>query len=229
MKVTLTEKHDTAPGVVTFILQPEEPVKFEAGQYMHYVLEHENADDRGTERWFTIAAAPYEGHLQITTRINAERSSSFKTAMNSLPIGAQWEADGPEGDFTIENPEEHHILISGGIGITPYHSQLKQLDHDGKPIKATLLYGNRTADFVFKNEIDDWAAKRTEFKAVYVQDPQQIDESVLKENVEHLDKHTFYVSGPEPMVNAMAETLKGIGVPEDHIKLDDFPGYGMHD
>jgi ferredoxin-NADP reductase len=229
MKVTLTEKHDAVPGVVTFILQPEQPVTWEAGQYMHYVMDFPDPDDRGVERWFTIASAPYEGHLQITTRINAERSSTFKTTLNRLPTGSQWEADGPEGDFTVEDADQHHIFISGGIGITPFHSILKQLDHNGKPLKATLLYANRTPDFVFKNELDAWEAKHEEFSVVYIQDPQRIDEQVIRDNVEHLDKHTFYVSGPEPMVMAMAETLKGMSISEKHIKLDDFPGYDIHD
>jgi ferredoxin-NADP reductase len=35
----------------------------------------------------------------------------------------------------------------------------------------------------------------------------------------------FYVSGPEPMVNGISDKLKGMGVPENHIKGDWFPGY----
>jgi ferredoxin-NADP reductase len=36
---------------------------------------------------------------------------------------------------------------------------------------------------------------------------------------------TFYVSGPEPMVESMDEILKKIGVPEERITNDFFPGY----
>ncbi|MGH7203750.1 MAG: hypothetical protein ACREHC_04885 [Candidatus Levyibacteriota bacterium] len=38
-------------------------------------------------------------------------------------------------------------------------------------------------------------------------------------------KPLFYISGPEPMVDALGETLKKMSIPEDHLKQDWFPGY----
>jgi ferredoxin-NADP reductase len=43
--------------------------------------------------------------------------------------------------------------------------------------------------------------------------------------VPDIQKPMLYVSGPEPMVESMDETLKKIGVPEERIKNDFFPGY----
>jgi ferredoxin-NADP reductase len=34
-----------------------------------------------------------------------------------------------------------------------------------------------------------------------------------------------YISGPEPMVDAMKESLLGIKIQDDHIHQDWFPGY----
>ena len=34
-----------------------------------------------------------------------------------------------------------------------------------------------------------------------------------------------YVSGPEPMVKSLAELITGLGISEDNLKTDDFPGY----
>src|SRR5581483_5268445 len=133
MNIKLVSKRQEVEGVETFILEPSEPVDWQPGQYMHYVFEHPNADDRGCERWFTIASAPFEKHLQITTRIDGDPESSFKQALNKLEIGQGFAADGPKGSFTLKQGDFKHILIAGGIGITPYRSQLAQLAHDDQP------------------------------------------------------------------------------------------------
>jgi ferredoxin-NADP reductase len=44
------------------------------------------------------------------------------------------------GDFTLDNPEKNYVFIAGGIGVTPFRSILKQLDHDQKPINVTILF-----------------------------------------------------------------------------------------
>ena len=84
MKLDLVSKKLELPGVTSFIFKPAEPVAFggkiswKAGQFFHYVLHHEPTDDRGSDRWFTISSAPSEGFIMITTRIAAEKGSTFK-------------------------------------------------------------------------------------------------------------------------------------------------------
>lgn len=210
--------------MTTFSFAFDEDFTWQAGQYLHYVLPHEDADDRGEERWFTISSAPHEKEIRITTRF-AEKSSSFKKALFALPLGATLEADGLEGDFVVEDPAQEFIFIAGGIGITPFRSILLDLDHRGLPIKGKLLYTNRDTDIVFKKELDELVAKHPDFKVEYVIDPQRIDEAYIQNAVPDLKAPLFYVSGPAPMVFALSDALKVMGVPEAHIKLDDFPGY----
>lgn len=224
MKLKLVERRDEASDVTTFIFQPESPLEWQAGQYLHYTLPHDNADDRGIERWFTIAAAPFEGHVQITTRFNSQRSSTFKAALKALQVGDEIEADGPEGDFTVEDPNRHYVFIAGGIGITPFRAILNDLDHHGADIDVTLLYGNSSQDVTFRHELDALATKHPKFKIDYIFMPQQIDETVIKA-LPDFASQIYYVSGPEPMVKAIATMLEGLNVPKTQIKLDDFPGY----
>ena len=68
MKLKLTARKREVPGVESFIFKPAEPIVWQAGQYLHYVLNHAPTDDRGSDRWFTIASAPYERHVMVTTR-----------------------------------------------------------------------------------------------------------------------------------------------------------------
>jgi ferredoxin-NADP reductase len=224
MKLTLASKKSETPNVTTFEWEPEASLAWKAGQYLHYALPHEPADDRGAERWFTISSAPFEGRPHITTR-HAEKSSSFKAALFALEPGAQIEADGPEGDFTLGDGERDFVFIAGGIGITPFRSILAELAHRGEPIQGTLLYANRDAQFVFKDELDAIAAHNPGFDLRYFGENQPVDEALVRANVPDLAGRTFYVSGPQPMVEALAKTLSAMGVPAERQKHDDFPGY----
>ena len=74
--------------------------------------------------------------------------------------------------------------------------------------------------FKTKNKIH----KTTNIKSLEFS-PEHIDEEHVKKFVSDLQKPIFYVSGPEPMVESMGEMLNKIGIPENHIKQDFFPGY----
>jgi ferredoxin-NADP reductase len=78
MKLRLIQKHQELHDVCSFVFEPEEPITWEAGQYMHYNFPHPDTDDRGVERWFTISTAPFEKNIRITTRLALEKGSSFK-------------------------------------------------------------------------------------------------------------------------------------------------------
>ncbi len=221
MLFTLREKRHEIANVWSFLLDPPEPFWWNAGQYLHYELPHENEDDEGHERWFTIASAPYEGYVQVTTRIT---ESSFKKALAGLKPGDNVTAYGLEGDFVWPHAETSAVFVAAGIGITPYHSMLKQRLHSGEPTPVTLVYGNRTKEIVFKEELDRWSVEHPELQVFYKVGVRITAEN-LKEIIPDIADRLVYLSGPEPMVTDLAGQLAGIGLPEKRIKLDEFPGY----
>lgn len=225
MKLKLIDKFNVTSYVITFVWQPESPLTWQAGQYLHYTLPHDSPDDRGIKRWFTIAAPPYEEHPRITTRMAAENGSTFKATLRALEIGDTIEATGPEGDFTVESTDRPIVYIAGGIGVTPYRAILLQLDHDGASIQGRLLYANRNDEYVFREELDAIAAKHEGFEVSYFTDPQHIELEDIQKAASELTSPLYYISGPKPMVEAYKDKLVMAGIPEADIKLDDFPGY----
>jgi ferredoxin-NADP reductase len=225
MTLELKAKKPEANNVYTFVFESEKPVKWQAGQYMHYVLPHINEDNRGHQRWFTISAPPFEKHIQITTRFNPDRSSSFKQALLGMEVGRKIESDdGPKGTFIIDPKASRHIFIAGGIGITPFHSILMQLDHDNQMPKIELFYANSDTDLVFDEELSRLEQKHPDFRIHKFIGDRRIQESDLKHYVDEPGA-IFYLSGPKPMVEAYEHMLKKMDVAEDRIKLDYFPGY----
>lgn len=227
MKLRLILRKAETDDIESFIFEPEAALKWQAGQFLHYTLPHHDSDDRGTERWFTISTAPYEEHIMLTTRFTNPDGSSFKKALTRLKIGDYVEGDTPEGDFVYGAADLRHILIAGGIGVTPYRSMLLQQDHNNQPINAVLLYANRDDQFVFDAELEAISDHQPDFEIVKYADGQFIS----KEDLSHysgLDKALFYISGPKKMVDSYQDLLSQLGVPAEQIKLDFFPGYGAY-
>lgn len=211
-------------GVESFIFKPEKKLNWQPGQYLHYVLEHNSADDRGIDRWFTISTAPFEQNIGLTTRFATEKSSSFKEALKTMAIGDSIRAYDPEGDFLLDSKFDKHILIAGGIGVTPYRSMLMQIDHEAKPINSILMYANHDNSFVFNQEFQELQTKHSNFEIQTFIGEKRILADDLQKYVQD-NSSDFYVSGPRKMVVEYTELLIALKTTKDRIKTDYFPGY----
>jgi ferredoxin-NADP reductase len=223
MVLTLVSKEHLIDNIWAFRLQASEPLAWTAGQFVRVELPHDNADGEGTKRWFTNSAAPYEGILQITTRIT---DSTFKQALAKLEPGstALQLLDPPSGDFIWQETALPIVFIAGGIGITPFYSILKQRVHDGQTLDITLIYASRTADVPFRTEFDQWAAANPGFTVAYLPGVPLKAEQLIQ-SYPALRTSLVYISGPEPIVEDLGDDLIAHGVPQANIKQDFFPNY----
>lgn len=229
MKLIFQEKSKVEDDAITFIFKPETKFTWRAGQYLFYTLPTKNPDNRGVTRYFTISSAPSEGHVAITTRI-FDKPSTFKKSLLKLKPGDEIEASGPDGKFTVDDPKRNMIFISGGIGITPFRSILKEADINGQKLNVTLLYGNRNEDAVFKSELESFKINNPNLKIEYFISPDHIEESAIRSIVNSkssIVNPLFYISGPAPLVRSIRDIVKSEGISMDNIKLDSFPGYDL--
>lgn len=222
MILQLIEKEHLVDNVWAFRFKPSEPLHYTAGQYIRVELPHDNPDQEGTKRWFTNSAAPYEGIMQISTRVT---NSTFKQALSKLNVGDELHLiEQPAGDFVWQDSDLPKVFVAGGIGVTPFHSILKQRAHDGQPLDVTLVYGGRTPDLPFKDELEQWMQADPRFKVLYVVGAPLTAEK-LAEVTPGISSSLVYVSGPESMVDALGKDLVQHSLPEGQLKKDDFPNY----
>lgn len=221
--LTLIRQDQWAPGITGFWFSKPAQLTFQAGQFLQWTLPHNKPDNRGIRRWFTISASPSETELLITTKFS-EKSSTFKQALQKVQPGDRLTATGLEGDFVLPiDVDRPLVFLAGGIGITPFRSMIKFLVDTKEARPITLLYAAKTPDeFVFKDLLAA-AEKTIGLKVRYITGP--LDEHAIRASVTDLTRPFFYVSGPEPMVEALGMVLKKAGVPEAHLKQDFFPGY----
>ncbi len=222
MVLKLIEKEHLVDNVWAFRFQPSEPLVWTAGQFVQVELPHDSPDAEGTKRWFTNSAAPFEGIMQITTRVT---ESTFKQALSKLEASDELQLIArPDGDFVWDDSGFPLVFVAGGIGITPFRSILKQRAYDKLPLNVTLIYSSRTTDVPFKDELAEWTASDNQLKVEYVVG-ERLNAEKLASLLPNLNGSLVYLSGPEPMVEALGDELKANGLPATQLKQDFFPNY----
>jgi len=156
--------------------------------------------------------------------------SSFKSALRSLAHGALLEAEGPFGDFVLDDDRRPVVLIAGGIGITPFRSMLAELAKRGQPRDVTLLYSNASADFPFRAFLDSQTAARVVYTVTrpspaWDGPTGRIDVTFIAQHAPHAATADVYVCGPSAMVDGMHTLLRAGGLEPARIHAEGFPGY----
>lgn len=218
MNLRLLAVRNEAGNVRTFVFETG-GLEWIPGQSQGYVLPAAGDTAEENERWFTIASAPSEGEIHISTRVS---DSKFKRALAAMRLGEEIQAHDLDGDFTWEDePSEPVVLVAGGIGITPFRSILLQRHLDGKKLGATLLYFNRDEDIPFLAELRNLGDRHPEFRLIVVTG-QPISAEAITSLAPQATREIVYVSGPEPMVESVGSALRERGI---RVKQDWFPGY----
>ena len=223
----LEETRTLTPETRELTFRSRRPVAFRPGQYAELTVPHAKADGRGSRRSFSISSPPdADGRLSIALRV-PEESSTFKKALLALEPGETVHATGIGGDFLWPaDPSTPLLLVAGGIGITPFLSQLR---HDGGR-DVVLVYGVPSADEVpFVDELADVRVvlvgpERPDHLPdawTFVEAP-YLSPELIASAVPDLARRRAYVSGPPAMVNAVR---RGLAKRCAGVKTDYFTGY----
>jgi ferredoxin-NADP reductase/Na+-translocating ferredoxin:NAD+ oxidoreductase RnfD subunit len=232
----LRRKIKMAPDIIDFVFKPSQKLSFVPGQYMEFTLAHPHADSRGNRRYFTLASSPTENEMHVGVRFY-EKSSSFKRAMYGIQGRSRIIAAQIAGDFTLPpDSRQKLVFIAGGIGITPFRSMLKYLIDTQERRDIVLFYINKRAEEIVYKDVLSMAQARLGIKTFYTltgstTGPRnwpgfvgRLDEQMILRAVPDYEERTFYISGPPEMVKGTEQVLKHMGVRNEQVKKDFFPG-----
>ncbi|HLZ14984.1 MAG TPA: hypothetical protein VKQ34_03245 [Candidatus Saccharimonadales bacterium] len=223
LRLRLLEKHQLSANVYDFVFTPSvRSFHFEPGQYMEWTLPHRHTDGRGNRRTFTIASSPTEPEVHIGVKFY-QPSSSFKRTLLAMEPGQAITAGQVAGDFVLpKDPSRKLVFVAGGIGITPFRSQLKYLLDSGQMRDIVLLYLARDASEVSYQDVLRQAQEEG-VQILFASSPVTAEQ--LHASIPDYKARTFYVSGPNAMVEYYAALLQDAGVGPTHIVTDYFSGY----
>jgi ferredoxin-NADP reductase len=235
--VPLIKREEVAANTMAFHFAKPADFQFRAGQYIDMtLLSPPETDAEGNIRTFTLAGAPFESDLMITTRM---RDTAFKRVLRKADMGLEVKIAGPRGSFTLQrDAEKPAAFLAGGIGITPFRSIIRQATYEKAPHHLYLFYSNRRPeDAPFLELLSETAKQNPKFHLVATMTEMEkshrewngetgfINKDMLIKYLRTLQGPIYYVAGPPAMVAAMRRMLTEAAVEEDDIRTEEFSGY----
>lgn len=232
MRATFVESEQLTDIIRTFWFRPEKPLQYTAGQFTELRLQHDNPDERGDKRWFTLSSSPTDELVSITTKYAGDdKSSTFKKALFALESGTEVDLADPMGDFVLPKAVDIPLIfVAGGIGLTPFHSIAKWLADTGETRDIRMLYAvNTEDDIVFQDDFEKAGISPT----IIVGNPSdawgglrgRLDADTILGIEKPSEKALIYLSGPEPMIESLESDLEKQGIDKRQLVGDFFPGY----
>ncbi len=238
MRVKLHQVRQETPDVSTFVFSLDgQRYPYVAGQFAFFELDALRYDDpRGKRRHFTLSSSPTEqGIVQFTTKL---RGFGLKETLRQAPKGFEVNLEEARGRFCLpDDVAQPVVFLGGGVGITPFRAMLRYAADENLAHPITLLYSAPTPEhLVFRREFESLPQENSNVKIVMsVSDASKsetwqgetgrIDAAKIQKYADDIPNSIFYTCGPPPMVQAMEEVLKSMGVAEDKIRVERFSGY----
>jgi len=204
----------------------KEPFAWAAGQHLVVV----RGQGQALFLPYSIASASdpgKAGEFELAVAIHAGAD-----VMDSLPLGAELEVEGPAGDFTWQPKASPAALLVGvGTGVAPLRALIEEELARAEKTRLLLLAGHRASDDVlFAADFARLAAQHERFHFIVTLtggDPSWTGrrgrvQAQLVEAVSSLAPLDAYLCGRLDMVNEVTAALVAHGVPPSRIRSEGF-------
>ena len=168
---------------------------------------------------FSSSAEAADGRVEMSIR----NLGDFTSEIDKIPVGKRVYLDGPYGAFTIGNPADMHVLIAGGVGVTPMMSMIRTFADRGDKRPVILLYGSKDWESItFYEELEELKVRLNLTVVHVLANPPAgwtgeqgfIDAELLKRHLPPpFADHEYFICGPGVMMDAIEKTLGKMNVP----------------
>ena len=205
-KIKFLSKQNEYDDVYTFFFDKKDVV-YEAGQYAHLLIEGETREVRE----LSFASAPSEDNLMLTMHVGS--NTEFRNEMSKLSEGDEVSLFKIKGklEFPQVN-EKSYVFLSGGVGITPFRSILKE--NKEKDLRIDLVQVQR-GDFLFKNELESLVNN------YYSISPENFDDEITN-IIEKNRSSLFYICGSKRFVDGISILMEKNMIDKDRIQIESF-------
>ena len=196
------------------------------GQFFTFVFERDGQELR---RAYSVSSACAKADRFAVTVKRVAGGFASNRLNDAVEVGDRLRVFGPAGSFTVTpDPDARRdmVLVAGGSGITPMMALMRTLLPAEPHTRMTLVYGNRgMEDVIFREALDELVAAhpgRLAVRHVLERPPGDWDGGVgqlgpevaraqLEGEVARASS-TYWICGPEPMMDAVRTVLVDLGV-----------------
>jgi ferredoxin-NADP reductase len=220
MRMRVIRVDTLTPAIRRLLLEPASATPlppFTAGA--HIVL-HVPAHDRVLKRAYSLLNAPEEtGRYEIAVRLEPASTGGSRW-LHQIDVACEIDVDMPKNEFALNHEATKHLLIAGGIGITPILSMARALNHAGK--RFTLHYAARdAASMAFREEVLSYGDAATcWFDGGDPMRGMPLQQVIGAPTV----GHHLYVCGPKGLIAATLAQAAQLGWPPSQVHSELFSG-----
>jgi len=216
LALVVAEVKPLTPAIKAFVLRPAnggDLPPFAPGAHLSVQI----AESSGQRAYSLIRPHDGSGSYEIAV-LHEPQGSGGSAWMHGLAPGALLAAHPPRNDFALHLGSQQPLLVAGGIGITPLLCMARALAAE-----------SRAFDFFY--------ATRSEEATAYLDDVRALGGTVVHDGgdpARGLDLRALlaapqsgrhlHVCGPRGMVQAVVDTARAQGWPDDHVHFELFAG-----
>jgi dimethylamine monooxygenase subunit B len=190
----------------------------------HTVVE---MDDHGLRRMnpYSLMSDPEDtSGYEISVRRDDQGRGGSLFMHRHVTTGMEMVVSHPVNLFPLDTRARKHLMIAGGIGITPFLAQIAQLTHFGG--RFELHYSARTQ--ALGAYMDRLTAAHPDRVHCYFDDQGQVIDLARVLAMQPIGTH-LYVCGPKGMIGWVVSTAEAMGWPKLALHSEEFlaPGTGL--
>ncbi|MDB5094264.1 MAG: hypothetical protein JWO85_2365 [Candidatus Eremiobacteraeota bacterium] len=166
----------------------------------------------GLVRQYSLTNGPEDDTAYHLSVLLAPGSRGGSIAMHDLREGETLTISAPRNHFPLNAEAGHHLLLAGGIGITPLYSMVRHLQAAGASFE--LHYFTRTSAATAFHEALCAAEYGGKVHFHYALEPQDVRAFLAELLRERREAGHLYVCGPTPFMKLVHETADPVWPPE---------------
>lgn len=230
MQLRVTLAQALVPGVrlIRLASADGQPLPaFEPGS--HLVLAFSPGADLLERKYSLVSPCEGGAYYEIAVKKNPNGRGGSAYLHDHLDVGALLEASSPVSEFNLVAEASRHVLIAGGIGITPMLGMLERLRSEGRSHELHYSAKSR-AGMAFADRL---AHDGDDAVTLYFSE----SDSFRRIDVEHLlathaDSPTthFHVCGPSRLIDRVRLAAQSHGIAARRVHFESFgPAWTMTD
>lgn len=210
-----------------------ERMDYKAGQYGFFRFVKSEVTSEAHP--FSFSSAPSAEKETLTVMIKED--GDFTSSLDRVDIGDKVTIEGPYGNFypdeIADNEGRPMLLLSGGIGVTPNLSVLREEVAKNSDRRIAFVWGLAfEEDTMYLDEMKKLDTEFPNFSYHYIYSEDEVDgfpqgfvdnEFIAQEGLEDFYANaSWHVCGPGPMIEASKGLLKEQNVTKEQAYIEEF-------
>lgn len=227
----MTKSHENIDVRVTRVEQASERVKrftlerqdgeplpsFTGGS--HVIVQMRDSRGKQFNNAYSLMSDPADTRCyQIGVRLEEQSRGGSAFMHEQVRPGSELVITAPDNLFALDNSPGRHVMVAGGIGITPFLAHLPELHR--RAARYQLHYAYRAPEHAaFRDDL--LASPYADHVRFHVDSQgEKLDLAGLAQGLQDTDH--LYVCGPRPLIDAVIAAADAAGIPPARVHWEQF-------